>query len=104
MSFSTLVLFWRHTSKLSYVADTPHHRDISTFSIVSSAEVLALGTNVVQSHAHISHKLIEKDLYLLRQQIPTAMASAVFFLDLKGKVLDAAKNLSGICHLNSNGD
>lgn len=99
MSFSTLVLFWRHTLKLSYVADKP-----PTFSIVSSAEVFALGTNVGQSHAHISHKLIEKDLYLLRQQIPTAMASAIFFLDLKGKVLDAAKNLSGICHLNSNGD
>lgn len=80
------------------------HRDTSTFSIVSSAEVLALGTNVVQSHANISHKLIEKDLNLLRQQIPTAMASAVFFLDLKGKVLDATKNLSGICHLNSNAD
>lgn len=80
------------------------HRDTSTFSIVSSTEVFPLGTNVVQSHAHISHKLIEKDLYPLRQQIPIVMASAIFFLDLKGKVLNATKNLSGICHLNSNGD
>lgn len=80
------------------------HGDTSTASTVFSPEVLALGTNVVQSHAHISHKLIEKDLNLQLQQIPTAMASAVFFLDLKGKVLDATKNLFGICHVNSNGD
>lgn len=101
MSFSALVLFWQHVETFICCGQAT---GTSTFSIVSSAEVFALGTNVGQSHAHISHKLIEKDLYLLRQQIPTAMASAIFFLDLKGKVLDAAKNLSGICHLNSNGD
>ena len=63
MSFSTLVLFWRHTSKLS-----TSHSDTSTISTVSSAEVLASGTNVVQSHAHISHKPIEKDRYPQRQR------------------------------------
>lgn len=67
-SFSTLVLFWQHSSKLSYVADKPQRHLDYLYCLFRWSTLFALGINVVQSHAHISHESIEKNRYLLRQR------------------------------------